>query len=169
MDSHIVLGRNVRDKIQTTLASPSVSSDSVNQIIVYGHFLEWVGKVISTDLGRWISTPLGKMLIFEPEVSNSIGIDSETNNVFLSNNLTWFAHIPWSEAAYMNDGLVFKAYFDKEVIWLKFHLSEVARNLIARNCEFLSMDKIHFLSYSGSILSEKHVPLSRYEAPKPFK
>jgi hypothetical protein len=169
MDSNLVIGRNVKEKIQNTLASPKVSVESVNLIIAYGHLLEWCAKVISTDLGRWISTPLGTMLIFEPEVSNSIGIDTDSNNVTLSDNLSWFAQIPWAEAAYMNDGLVFKAYFDSEVCWFKFHISEEARNLIARNCEFLKMDKIHFLSYSGNILSEKHVQLSRYEAPKPFK
>lgn len=169
MVSHAAMESRTKDKVQVALASPHVHSSQVQTVISYGMLMDWIGRVIAAELGEWISTPLGKMLVFRPLVSTAIGIDTDNNNVYLSQSLAWFADIPWDSAAYMQDGLVFKVYLDHEAYWLKFHLASNARDVMAKNCEHLQMNKIHFLSETGAILSEKHVALFRYEAAKPLK
>lgn len=169
MVSNAAMESRTKDKVQVALASPHVHKSHVQKVISYGMLMDWIGRVIAAELGMWVSTPLGKMLVFNPQVSTAIGIDTDNNNIHLSQSLAWFAEIPWDSAAYMEDGLVFKVYLDQEAYWLKFHLAATARNILAKNCEHLQMNKIHFLSEYGAILSDKHVSLSRYEAAKPLK
>lgn len=163
------LEQQVSEQLRVACSSLSTPDSKLKIVVSLGNLYEWIGKIVSLNLGKWIRTPLGQMMVFDPVISNSIGIDTENNNIHLANNMHWFASVPWESAQYMEDGLVFRAYINHEVFWLKFALSPEVRDHLARNCELLKITKIHFMGQNTELLTEKHIELTRYVHANSFR
>lgn len=169
-NSDAIAGIDPQITEQFRLACSSTQTDeaTLSKVVTLGNLYEFIGRIQALSLGEWVKTPLGEMMIFSPKVSDSIGIDTENNNIILAKNLEWFGFIPWDFAQYMEDGIVFKVYFNYEAFWFKFPLDPAIKNIIAKNCELNGFTKVHFYSRDNSRLSDNQIDLSAYVHSKPL-
>ncbi|MDI5833319.1 hypothetical protein OCF84_20655 (plasmid) [Shewanella xiamenensis] len=170
-NSDTIAGIDPQITEQFRLACSSTQTDktTLSKVVALGNLYEFIGRIKALSLGDWVKTPLGEMMIFSPLVNKSIGIDTDTNNIVVSNNLEWFAYVPWDSVQYMEDGIAFKVYFNGEAFWFKFAVDPKVKNFIAKNYEKNGIHNVHFITPEKVQLTDSTIEFFPYVHAKPIR